>query len=205
MFRRGDWIQTFTGKRFYPCDPRPEEVDPVDICHALACVSRFTGHTREPYSVAQHSVMVSKLCDEEDRLWGLLHDASEAYIADVARPLKRESVMEGYRDMERRIMAAVCLRFGLPLEQPLSVDRADMQALAVEARDQMSPLDPDWHSWIKDVWIPEAYTFRRGTRLGGRVEARDGWGWTTARSIFAHELERLSGESGIVVGLANRR
>ena len=53
------WIETYSGKRFYILDPRPQDVDIVDIAHALSLLTRFTGHTREFYSVAQHSVLVS--------------------------------------------------------------------------------------------------------------------------------------------------
>lgn len=55
--RRGDFICTYTGRKFYPLDPRPEDVCIEDIAHALALVNRFGGHTRVPYSVAQHSVL----------------------------------------------------------------------------------------------------------------------------------------------------
>jgi hypothetical protein len=87
--RVGDWIQTYSGRQFWPLDPRVEDVHLEDIAHALSNVCRYTGHVREFYSVAEHSVHVSWSCEPEDALWGLLHDASEAYLADMARPVKQ--------------------------------------------------------------------------------------------------------------------
>lgn len=84
-------------------------------------------------SVAQHSVHVSEHCAPADALWGLLHDASEAYIVDIPRPLKLAPGMEGYLALERKMMHAVCDAFGLPREMPPSVRAADELLLASEA------------------------------------------------------------------------
>ena len=91
--RVGDWIQTMSGVIFYPLDPRPEEIRIEDIAHALSHQCRFAGHCREFYSVAEHSVRVSRELPQEFMLWGLLHDASEAYLVDLPRPIKRWSAM----------------------------------------------------------------------------------------------------------------
>jgi uncharacterized protein len=140
------WIQTFTGKQFFPLDPDPADIDIVDIAHALSNICRFTGHCREFYSVAEHSIRVSRIVPEKDALWGLLHDASEAYICDVARPLKRWPEFEAvYRPIEDRLMRAVCERFGLPVEMPASVREADLVLLHTEARDLMGKPPQDWH------------------------------------------------------------
>lgn len=141
---RGDWTQTSTGRKVYPLDLRAEDIDVRDIAHHLAHQCRFSGATRFHYSVAQHSVLVARNCPAADALWGLLHDASEAYLVDLPRPLKRLPGMEAYREAERQAMRAVCLRFGLPLEEPESVKRADLLLLSTEARDVMSPLHPEW-------------------------------------------------------------
>src|ERR1019366_9954250 len=81
-------IRTYSGVRFKPLDPDPA-VGISDIAHALANQCRFGGHSSAFYSVAQHSVRVSEICAAEDALWGLLHDASEAYLVDVPAPLKQ--------------------------------------------------------------------------------------------------------------------
>jgi 5'-deoxynucleotidase YfbR-like HD superfamily hydrolase len=99
---------------------------------------------KEFYSVAQHSVLVSYICDEADALWGLLHDATEAYLVDVPRPLKRSGKFDAYLEFEYKMQLAICKRFGLPEKEPSSVKKADAILLATEARDLMSPLRTDW-------------------------------------------------------------
>lgn len=129
--RVGDWMQTYLNKQFWPLDPRPEEIDILDIAHALSMTCRFGGHCRTFYSVAEHSLHVSRVCDPEDALWGLLHDASEAYIADIIRPIKCN--LKGYKEIEDVLMACVSTRFGLTLAMPKSVKLADARLLATEA------------------------------------------------------------------------
>lgn len=138
------WIQTYTGKQFWPLNPSVNDIDIEDIAHALSNQCRFAGHCEKFYSVAQHSVLVSHFCDADDALWGLLHDASEAYLVDMCRPVKRCDVMQGYRDAEKRLMRAICVRFGLPIEEPLSVGRADNALLRAEQRDLMKPAPVEW-------------------------------------------------------------
>ncbi len=133
--RRGNWIATYSGKRFYPLDARPEDIDVNDIIHALSNLSRFGGHTINFYSVAQHSVLVSLMCPEEDALWGLLHDASEAYLIDVPSPLKKCPEFVFYRQAEKKLMDVICGVFKLPSDEPPSVKLVDKRILATEARD----------------------------------------------------------------------
>lgn len=147
--RVGDWIQTYSGRPFWPLDPRPEEICIEDIAHALAHQCRFAGHVKRFYSVGEHCVRVSFICDPADALWGLLHDAAEAYLVDLPRPIKRHSeIGQMYSEVERRLMAAVCERFGLAVEEPESVGVADKILLGIEARDLMAPLLPGWEKWL---------------------------------------------------------
>ena len=141
--RNGDWMQTITGRKFWPIDPRPEDIDIYDIAHALSMMCRFNGHCKWFYSVAEHSVYVSDLCPPDYAVWGLLHDASEAYIADIVKPAK--PYIAGYREAENRIMAAVCERFGLPMDQPQCVKEADNAILADEAAQIMGPHPDEWY------------------------------------------------------------
>jgi len=138
--RKGEWLQTFSGRRFWPMDPRPDEVAIEDIAHALAMACRFGGHTREFYSVADHSVLVSELVPAEQALAGLLHDAAEAYLCDLPRPIKRSmSFRTAWRDIEAGIEFAIVRAFGLS-PTALHTDEiatADLRALATEARDLM--------------------------------------------------------------------
>jgi len=138
------WIQTYSGRRFNPTNPNPEAIVIQDIAHALSMQCRFSGHCREFYSVAQHSVLVSHICGFENALWGLLHDASEAYLVDMPRPLKRSGKLDAFIEFEHKVQEAVCKRFGLPEKEPPDVKRADTILLATEARDLMSPRHPDW-------------------------------------------------------------
>lgn len=139
-----DWIQTASGKKFFPLSPREEDLDINDIAHALSNICRFTGHCKEFYSVAQHSVLVSLVCEPKDALWGLLHDASEAYLMDIATPVKRSAQMEQYRIAEYRLMQLVCKKFGLSADMPESVEKADTILLSTEVRDLLANPHPDW-------------------------------------------------------------
>lgn len=139
------WIQTRSGLRFDVLNPDPALIQIEDIAVSLSRQCRYTGHTSAFWSVAQHSVIVSQECDHEDALWGLLHDASEAYLIDIPRPLKRLPQFSFYRDLEDGVMQAVCDRFGLPYDMPASVKRLDTEILVTEAEQLMQPLHPDWH------------------------------------------------------------
>ncbi|MCP1832797.1 phosphohydrolase [Bradyrhizobium sp. USDA 4545] len=140
--RKGDWIQTYTGRRFWPLDPRPEDVAIEDIAHALSLICRFGGHCLRFYSVGQHSIYVSQHCDPADALAGLLHDGSETYLLDMLRPVKRD--MPDYRAAEARCQWAVYEAFGLPPETPASVKRADRSMLLTERQQIMAPTDEVW-------------------------------------------------------------
>lgn len=130
------YVHTFTGKHFNPLDPDPAMIDIRDIAHALSMQCRFIGMVREFYSVAEHSVRVSYACDPHDALAGLLHDAPEAYLHDLASPIKNAPGMETYREAERFLVAMIYHRFGLPhIAPPASVHRADRTLLNTEARD----------------------------------------------------------------------
>lgn len=137
------WVQTYSGKRFTPTEPVASNILIQDIAHSLSMQCRFTSHTNFFYSVGQHSVLVSYLCDMADALEGLLHDASEAYLVDIPAPLKRSGKFDAYIGFESVMAKAVDERFGLKPE-PESVKLADKRILACEARDLMSPVRHDW-------------------------------------------------------------
>jgi hypothetical protein len=132
-----DSIFTFSGGFMRPLDPQPEDILIEDIAHALANQCRWTGHVAEFFSVAEHSMNVAKLVPEELRLTALLHDASEAYLADLARPIKKAPGLgEVYLEVEARLEAAIAERFGIDPD-PLghkAVKQADEQALWAEAK-----------------------------------------------------------------------
>ena len=157
-------MQTYTGRQFWPIDPRAEEICIADIAHSLANQCRFAGHCLSFYSVAQHSVIVSLTCDPGDALWGLLHDAAEAYLVDLPRPIKRHSELGAcYRPLEEALMAVICKCFSLPLVEPASVKKADNVVLVTEMRDLMTHPPVRWKvSWDNEplpttiyAWAPE--------------------------------------------------
>ena len=83
------YVSTYTGKQFFPLDPQQDQVDIEDIAHGLAYQCRFNGQTRYFYSVAQHSLIVAGLVPKRLYLAALLHDAAEAYMGDMVKPLKQ--------------------------------------------------------------------------------------------------------------------
>lgn len=131
-------IVTYTGRTIEPLNPSSADVELEDIAHALSNQCRFTGHTKHFYSVAQHCVLVSELLGHKYGMWGLLHDASEAYLSDIAGPIKRQpSFGTYYKETETRLMAAICERFGLDAQEPPEVKQADIILLHTEQRDLM--------------------------------------------------------------------
>jgi hypothetical protein len=149
--RKGDWIQTYTGGRFYPLDPREDEVRIEDIAHALANQCRFSGHTRVYYSVAEHCLRVSGLLMGQAALYGLLHDAAEAYLHDLPTPLKQLPDFAFYREAEAQVQRCIYRRFGLCPVQPHAVKRADEIMLVREAHSLMAPLDVGWGMWLDHI------------------------------------------------------
>ncbi len=141
------FIETHSGVAFRPLSPAAEDIQINDIAHALSNQCRFSGHTHTFYSVAEHCVRVSQLLEEWGEspstiLWGILHDASEAYLVDIPTPLKRERLFDAYRVAESCLMRTICDRYGLARKQPAIVHKADAVLLATEARDLM-PFKPE--------------------------------------------------------------
>lgn len=145
--RRGNPIETYSGTYFYPLDPRPDDVHVTDVAHGLANTCRYAGQCKFFYPVALHSVYVSRELEAEYgptvQLYGLFHDAAEAYVTDVPRPIKGE--LEGYEEIERNILDAVWDRLDVapPIdEQWQAVMDADERLFRYEADELLSELQP---------------------------------------------------------------
>lgn len=157
-------IQSASGRMLYPLNPRVQDIDIGDIAHALSNKCRFNGMCREFYSVAQHSVLVSDLVERPFKFFGLMHDGSEYMLPDVPSPIKPR--LKGFDEIESGVHDAIWKRFGVlelayEPEVVRAVKRADLQALAIEARDLMIPneywdlpyeADPDI---TIEPWLPK--------------------------------------------------
>ncbi len=186
--KTGEWFQTFTGKRFYVTDPDPDDVDIRDIAHALSMICRFGGHTREFYSVAQHSVLCSWIVEDwarekgkDDaylRLCTLLHDASEAYLGDVVRPLKMGLL--DYCDLESKMMRVIYS--GLGIEYPTEAEykiikKVDDIMLVSERRDLINHKNISWGNNLSGVTPVESKILP--------------WSFDIAESVFLNEYNNL--------------
>ena len=136
--RAGDWMVTYTGRIFWPLDPRADDVDIRDIAHHLARTCRWNGSVKNYYSVAEHCVMLAAhfIKSQQPALarWALLHDAAEAYIGDVIRPLKAD--LPGYKDIEARLEETIWSKYGLFGDMPAVIKAADTAILGDE-REQL--------------------------------------------------------------------
>jgi len=156
------WMQTYTGIVFNPVDPREEDVRLADIGHALANICRFNGHCRKFYSVAQHSLFVAELLMDTRLILNvnsasqgkafcaaLLHDAAEAYLGDIIRPLK--PVFDGFKVTESHLLRCIHRAFGLIVSTDVesTIKHCDAVALATEARDLMGPPPRSWESLVE--------------------------------------------------------
>lgn len=182
----GGWIGTFSGIQIAPLDPDPDNVRIEDIAHSLANQCRFTGHTKEFYSIAQHCYLTSRLVPKEYQLQALLHDASEAYLADLARPIKKAPGLgEIYMEVEERLEEAIAKKFNIPHPWHETVKAADAVMLWTEMRDLASYQPPDDVEMLDEPIVPwdpataERYYLKRFFALDKR--AYRGWGMNKKR------------------------
>lgn len=121
--RIGSFIATFSGGRFWPLDPRPDEILIEDIAHHLSMQARYNGAGRYFYCTAEHCWHLSHYVSEEHALAALLHDLGETYLPDMVRPLKRS--FPAYTEAEERIRVMGFEKFGLAADLPAEVVEAD--------------------------------------------------------------------------------
>lgn len=151
-------IMTYTGVLLDPWCLRPDQVRVKDIAHSLALQCRFVGHSTRHYSIAEHCMNVARLLKEEGatsatQLAGLIHDAAEYVLGDVASPTKQH--LPSYRDAEHRAEAAI-REVLIPADARSQIDwnlvkRADRIMLVTEARDIMAQVPYEWASGSKTI------------------------------------------------------
>lgn len=138
------WISTYSGKRFYPTNLEKSDIDINDIAHSLSNMCRFGGHSTRFYSVAEHSVLVSRSLPEKYALWGLLHDATEAYLVDIPSPVKQ--LFPEYKGLENELMKHIAKQFiGRRVAIPRIVKNVDVSILANEAAQAMKDKGEPWN------------------------------------------------------------
>lgn len=148
-------MTTYLGNKVDLINPSPETIDIQDIAHHLSMVNRYTGASRYPYSVAQHSYLMSHMVSEENALAALMHDATEAYLGDISSPLKH--LLPDYRAVEDRFWGVIANKYGLPLELPAEVKLADM---AIRESEKVALFDfhLDWGPAPEHkFFLPEVY------------------------------------------------
>lgn len=142
------WIQTLTGARFYPANPQLNDIHIRDIAGALARQCRFGGHCPRFYSVAEHCVLLARHVEKTTlnlALTALLHDASEAYLVDIPRPIK--SYLGGYSEMEDRVMRTISLKYRVVWPLPQIIKNDDLAILSDEREQNMAPIDASPEEW----------------------------------------------------------
>jgi hypothetical protein len=140
-----DWLQTNNGGKFHVANPAPEEIDVRDIAHALSMLCRYSGHCKNFYSVAEHCCHIYDWLPVEYKLEGLMHDASEAYLVDIPRPIK--PYLNNYYDLEKRIMAVIAMKYGFPGLMTERVKEADNRILRDERYQNMMITDVPDEEW----------------------------------------------------------
>ncbi len=142
-----DCIRTFSGLYMNVFEPTPEMINIEDIAHALSHQCRFGGHLPEFYSVAQHSVLCSQLVTKEHRMAALLHDASEAYLLDIPRPIKNR--LDNYKKIEDNLMLIISKLVGFQYPLTEQVKIVDEQMLQLEWEQLMlkKPMVKHFRCW----------------------------------------------------------
>lgn len=152
MTDRGDWIQTYVGIRFHPLDPRQQDICHEDIAHALSLLCRYNGHGSKFYSVAEHCSILAHhvwLNTRNKRLAfaALMHDAAEAYIGDLPRPLKY--MLPQYQEVERKIEAVIFETYDIHPNELEYVKTLDRRML-IDERSVLFPRPLEWEA-VKDL------------------------------------------------------
>lgn len=147
--RRERYIRTHSGVKFFPWNPDAESICCEDVVCSLSEIRRFCGHTSRPYTVGEHTVLVCRLAEANGEPQSVvdacaIHDAPEAYIGDVASPLK--ALLMDYQEIESGVAAAVSAAFRTDAEDP-RVKKYDRLAIWIEANELMPDFPEDWEEF----------------------------------------------------------
>jgi len=177
--RKGDWMQTASGRQFWPLDPRPEEIHIEDIAAHLSKLCRYGGALRDDlhYSVAEHCVHVARAAPAHLKFTALLHDASEAYLQDVIRPIKRH--LANYEPIEAELERSIAIRFGLSWPWDPEVKRLDARIVNDEIDQALTHPTVAWRVTTEPA-------------LGIRLQF---WSPATARREFLRAFDLYSGKA----------
>lgn len=171
----GAWIQTYTGAKFNVFDPEISAVNILDIAHALSMCTRFNGHLSSYYSVAEHSVLMSRMVGKDDQLAALLHDAAEAYLSDVPRPIKY--MLPAVKELDQKVSACILEKYGVD-NIPAYIHDLDRSMCLTEAKASGMNTD-EWTEGHEQYGIVEVRLFY--------------WNWKTARAMFLNRFDYLTG------------
>jgi hypothetical protein len=191
------WMRTFTGRKFWPLDPNPEDVDIFDIAHALSMKCRYGGHSRRFYSVAEHSVRMARAASFHNKFAALMHDASEYVLPDLIRPIKKmPEVMAFWRPIEDRVEKAISAALRVPYPYPEEVHALDRSILTTEMMELVPygdwlismPARPDMTDEEVAEFIQfaeqDASKWRYGPPLRGIIPSSLGWLPALAEALF---------------------
>lgn len=171
------WIQTVSGLRVNPRSMTVGDIRMVDIAHALSMQCRYAGHCYKFYSVAEHCVLTSWVLEQMGRgprvqLYGLLHDAEEAYLPDLPRPIKE--MFPEYREAGKYIMDLVIGKYNLPWGCKDEIKKVDNALLHTEALEIMG----DTSGWyLPEPPVPDLLI--------------QGWEPHKAKTKFLHRFNQL--------------
>jgi len=182
------YMLTHSGRKLDLIDPDLADIHINDIAHGLSQVNRFCGQTEEPISVAQHSVLVARLCEpcgHKIILQALLHDASEAYLGDVTKWLKEDPIMREYRIAERILQGVIYDKFKIDPVLAREVKEADKLAVRYEAE-----------LGYKDKWMPpEGYPLlsrEEKLRIREVVGLPEFWSPHRSKATFLQYWEKVT-------------
>lgn len=161
------WIETVTGRRFHYSKP---VFDVGEIAHALGNLCRYTGQCRHFYSVAEHSVLVSRIMEDlrlGDPMEGLFHDGVEAYLSDVAAPAK--AMLKDYKRLDHALDLVMRKQLDLPPEKTEGCIKADWIALFIEAKELLPSGGKDWVAppGLRALALQQPYLLRYLDPQGG--------------------------------------